>query len=352
MAAKKMLVPLDMVQNEIQNPVAQNLSGNPSSPLNGQWYYNTTTNKFMWRADDVWVDPLSRDNHVGTQAASTISDFDDAVRTSRLDQMAAPTGSVNLNSQKVTNLANGTSSGDAVNFGQLQAVAQGRDFKDSVRAKTATALPANTYNNGASGVGATITGNANGALPAQDGVTLVVDDRLLVSEDTTKNGIYVVTQVGSGGSPFILTRATDADTAVKVTAGMSVMVEEGTEYANEHWTLTTDGAIVIGTTSLVFAQTGAGTTYTQGTGISISGSTIAVDTSVVVRKYAASVGDNSATSFDLSHGLASTDVTVQVFDNSNGATVDADTVRLSSTQVRVSFASAPTTNQYRVVIHG
>jgi hypothetical protein len=58
-------------------------------------------------------DPYARANHTGTQAASTISDFDTQVRTSRLDQMAAPTGSVSANSQKITSLGTPTSNADA-----------------------------------------------------------------------------------------------------------------------------------------------------------------------------------------------------------------------------------------------
>lgn len=58
-------------------------------------------------------DPYARANHTGTQTASTISDFNTAVRTNRLDQMAAPTGSVSLNSQKVTSLATPTDNTDA-----------------------------------------------------------------------------------------------------------------------------------------------------------------------------------------------------------------------------------------------
>lgn len=65
------------------------------------------------------TDPLARANHTGTQTASTISDFDTQVRTSRLDQMAAPTASVSLNSQKITNLATPTANGDAVSLGYL-----------------------------------------------------------------------------------------------------------------------------------------------------------------------------------------------------------------------------------------
>jgi hypothetical protein len=65
------------------------------------------------------TDPLARANHTGTQTASTISDFDTQVRTNRLDQMTAPTASVSMNSQKLTNLANPTSNGDAVSLGYL-----------------------------------------------------------------------------------------------------------------------------------------------------------------------------------------------------------------------------------------
>jgi len=64
-------------------------------------------------AAKLTADPFARANHTGSQTASTISDFDTQVRTSRLDQMAAPTGSVSLNSQKITNLATPTSNTDA-----------------------------------------------------------------------------------------------------------------------------------------------------------------------------------------------------------------------------------------------
>ena len=65
------------------------------------------------------VNPYARANHTGTQTASTISDFDTQVRTSRLDQMAAPTSSVSINSQKLTNVADPTSNQDAVTLKYL-----------------------------------------------------------------------------------------------------------------------------------------------------------------------------------------------------------------------------------------
>ena len=65
------------------------------------------------------VDPLARANHTGSQTASTISDFDTQVRTSRLDQMAAPTAAVPLNAQKITGLADPTNAQDAVTLNYI-----------------------------------------------------------------------------------------------------------------------------------------------------------------------------------------------------------------------------------------
>ena len=61
------------------------------------------------------TDPLARANHTGTQTASTISDFDTQVRTSKVTDLAAPTGSFSMNSQKITNLGTATTSTDAIN---------------------------------------------------------------------------------------------------------------------------------------------------------------------------------------------------------------------------------------------
>jgi hypothetical protein len=63
------------------------------------------------------TDPLARANHTGTQTASTVSDFDTQVRTSKVTDLAAPTGSFSMNSQKITNLANPVDNGDAVSLG-------------------------------------------------------------------------------------------------------------------------------------------------------------------------------------------------------------------------------------------
>ena len=91
----------------------------------------------------------------------------------------------------------------------------------------------------------------------------------------------------------------------------------------------------------------------RSTGISVSGSGVAIDTSVVVRKYAASVGDGSATSYTVTHNLGTRDVTVAVYDNSSPyAEVVCDVQHTSTTAITVLFSVAPTSNQYRVVVQG
>lgn len=138
-------------------------------------------------------------------------------------------------------------------------VNDGLPWKPNCRAGTTTTLPANTYANGSSGVGATLTGNSNGALSAQDGVTLVVNERLLVKNESTgaNNGIYVLTQVGTAGAPYILTRGTDADSGAELVNAV-VKISEGSTLADTEYQCTTNATITVGSTSLTFAAAGGG----------------------------------------------------------------------------------------------
>jgi len=129
-----------------------------------------------------------------------------------------------------------------------------RDRKDNVRLATAAALGACTPTG--TGVGKILTQDA-GAVEDIDGVALVVGDRILVKDQAAQddNGIYTVTVVGDATpTQQVLTRAVDADTDAKVTAGMFTRVEEGTANAGTIWYLTTVNPIVLDTTNLVFSN--------------------------------------------------------------------------------------------------
>jgi hypothetical protein len=168
-----------------------------------------------------------------------------------------------------------TSGTDIVNKTYADAIASGIHFHESVNLATTAALPANTYNNGTSGVGATLTGNANGALSVDSTLTIVAE-RVLIKNEVTQanNGVYTVTQVGSAGTPYILTRATDFDsvgTGVdQIDEGDFFLVTSGTANVNTAWVQQTPPPITIGSTAIVFQQFSAPITYSAGTGLSES----------------------------------------------------------------------------------
>jgi hypothetical protein len=180
---------------------------------------------------------------------------------------------------------------DIVNKLYADSIASGINFHQSVRLATAAALPANTYNNGTSGVGATLTANANGALSV-DGVAAVVGNRILVKNEVAgaNNGVYTVTQTGSGAAPYILTRATDFDSAGtgvdQIDAGDFFLVTAGSTQANTSWVQQTPLPIVVGTTAIVFSQFAAPVLYSAGTGLTLAGTVFSItNTGVAASTY-------------------------------------------------------------------
>jgi len=163
----------------------------------------------------------------------------------------------------------------------VDSVAQGLHPIGDVVAMTTGALAACGYDNGTLGVGATLTEDAaNGALAAQDGVTLTLNQRLLVKDqaDTFENGVYQLSIVGDGATKWVLTRVTDMDVANEI-ASRFVFVSGGTTGANTGWVCTTEPeAVVLGTNAITFAQFSAAGQITAGTGLSKSGNTIGVGT--------------------------------------------------------------------------
>lgn len=184
--------------------------------------------------------------------ASKISDFDTQVRTNRLDQLAAPTASVSLNSQKITNLATPTSDTDAATKAYVDASRSGLDVKASCRVATTANI--------------TLSGTQT-----IDGISVIAGDRVLVKNQSTasQNGIYVV----AAGS---WSRATDADADAEVTSGLFTFIEEGTANADSGWVLTTDGSITVGSSSLAFSQFSGAGQITAGAGLTKTSNTLDV----------------------------------------------------------------------------
>ena len=325
-----------------------------------------------------------------------------AVVPSKEDHTHAFTPNTDLNMQgyKLANLATPTVSTDAATKQYVDDVAQGLNIHAASYAATTANLNA-TYNNGTSGVGATLTNAGTQAAFTTDGTTPSLNDRILVrlQSNTAENGIYTLTTVGSGSTNWVLTRATDFDSAVEIAGGDFTFVDNGSTLANTGW-VNVDEVNTVGTDPIVFQQFSGAGTYTAsngvvlngtvfsfdprtgyglqtgasgaeiklattsglnltsdlavgaGNGISVLTNTVAIDSNVVVSKYSTNVGDGSATSYTITHNLGTRDVIVSVYEASGSyAEVICDVNHATTNTITLLFSVAPTLNQYRVVVH-
>lgn len=410
--AKKFLVSLDLSKNELLNARIQNLASAPSSPVTGQTYYDTALGKFGVFNGTTW-DYMGTSEATGDVSSNTASSVDGEVAlfsgtggktikratgtglakltsgvlstaTAGTDYLA-PNGDgsalTGITSDQVSNesATSGTTVTDAINDIDSRVSNSEGDIttlQSDVTTLQSTKADITYVDNAVQGLSwkdavvAATTGNvtlAGSAPNTVDGVTLAANDRILVRAQSTgsQNGIYIVQTLGTGANGTWV-RANDADSSADIDAA-TVYVEGGSTYADTVWTLTTDNP-TLGTTALTFAQINGGavpqaSTTTQGkVELATQAETQAkTDTDRAVtpsgladfaRKYTGTIGDNSATSIAVTHGLGSQWVTAQVFDASSNAQVECDVVLTSSTQTTFTFATAPTTNQYRVVITG
>lgn len=146
--------------------------------------------------------------------------------------------------------------------------------KNSCVVATAVALPANTYANGSSGVGATLTASATGTLTV-DGVTTTLGMRILVKNEAAgaNNGIYSVTTAGATGVAYVLTRTTDLNTAAQF-PGATTDIQQGTANAGHAFMIAASGPFTIGTTAVVWQQQTGGGLLTAGAGITIASNVV------------------------------------------------------------------------------
>lgn len=160
----------------------------------------------------------------------------------------------------ITGMPTPVGGSDVANKDYVDAVTAGLDAHESVIAATTANLSA-TYANGTLGVGATLTNNGAQAALVLDTYAVDNGDRVLVKDQTTgaQNGIYVVTDKGSGATDWVLTRALDFDQAADINPGDYVLVSEGSAVSGggnkgSLWIQTALGPFVIGTTAIVFTE--------------------------------------------------------------------------------------------------
>ena len=273
------------------------------SPVTGSGTLSATlasqTANFVWASPDTTAgSPTFRAlvaNDIPSLTASKISNFDTQVRTSTLNQMAAPTASVSLNSQTITNLADPVNAQDAASKNYVDSVAQGLDAKSSVYAATTAALAVTARTSTTLTIGGTTL--------SLDGQALSNGQRVLVKNSTTgtgagtqDNGIYTVSGIGSS---VVLTRTTDMDAWTEVPNAF-VFVETGSTQADTGWVCTADPGGTLGTTAIAWTQFSAAGAYIGGAGLTLTGNTFDVGTASTSRIVV------NADNIDLASGVITT----------------------------------------------
>lgn len=373
--AKKFLVPIDLAKNSLLNAALHPTATAPTSPVTGQFYFDTGDSKVKVYGGSAWLTVGNTTEEiqdiVGAQitAGTGVSvSYDDAgagaitVANTGVTSIAGTTGEVDVSGStgsitiSLPATVSADISGNAATATKLATsrtielsgdVTGSASFDGSANATITATIAANSVALGTDTTGdyvASVSGTANEIEVTGTGegasVTIGLPDNVTIGNNLTVTGNLTV----SGTTTSVNTETINlADNIITLnsnatgspTENAGIEIERGTadnvalrwNEANDKWELTSDG-----------------TTY--------SNITTAADISSVPRKYAASVGDGAATSINVDHNLGTTDVQVQVFEVSSGDTVECDVTRSTTNRVVVAFATAPTSNQYRVVVIG
>lgn len=457
--SRKFLVPVDLSQNELQNARVANLASAPGSPVAGQVYFDTTLHEFGYWNGSAWVYPDAGGGTVTSESVATANGFAGTVAsatttpaitltttvtgvlkgngtaisaaTSGTDYAPATSGSsalkgngsggfssavlndvgtatsdYSLGSNKITSLKDPTLAQDAATKNYVDATVQGLQPKPTATVATTGALPAGTYSNGASGVGATFTVTATGTTTV-DGHVLAAADLVLVTSQasTFQNGLYTVTTAGTTGVSTVLTRHVDMDQTGEFAGALVPVGSTGTTNANSLWLANPSGTVTVGTTGIPFTELNKAADLVANNGVAISGNTVSIENSGVLTvahggtgastlaglvkgngtsaftaatagtdyaaatsgssvlkgngsggfssaKYTATIGDGSTTAIAVTHSLGTQDVIAQVRDASTNAVVECDIAQTSTSVTTFTFTVAPASNAYKVVIIG
>ena len=271
------------------------------------------------------------DDIVGKTGGVTIT----AIGTNQpISLVTTGSGSIDVNSARITELATPTAATDAATKAYVDSVAEGLHVHESCVAGTPGTLTSITggtitYDNGTAGVGATLT-TSSGNFDTIDGVSISTDDRVLVKNEVTtaNNGIYVKT------SSTVLTRASDFDTPAEMAGGDFVFIQQGSTLNDTGWVMT-DAVTTIGTDPVTFVQFSGAGTFTAGAGLTLTGTEFSItDTAVTAQAYGN--GTHNATFTVNGKGQLTAAANVAITANAEvltGTTINSSVVDSSLTSV-------------------
>jgi hypothetical protein len=224
-------------------------------------------------------------NTVNTDTANigTLTITDNEISATQVNESISlkPTGSgvVSVNSTRITDLADPINAQDAATKLYVDEIAQGLSVKPAVRVATTADLGA-TYDNGTNGVGSTLTIPATATLNI-DGITnWSVFDGILVKDQVNafENGRYYISTIGNISENWVLTRCAKCDEPSEIPS-MYIFVQEGLVYASTGWVATVEDFpnFDVGIDDILFTQFSGAGTYLPGSGLTLTGSTFAID---------------------------------------------------------------------------
>ena len=313
--AIKYLNNLDLNKNQLQQAVIQTASSDPSSPVAGQIYYNTTDNVLKFYNGSAFV---SAGGDLTAITSATTDQLTIANGTGPIPALTIVTGAV---ANAGTALATGDQIYDFVTTGinaRIQNVTDPTGAQDvATKAYVDTVATGMLEYKGAY--------NASTNSPALTGGSCIASGK----GDTytvTADGSFLGEQVRVGD--LIIVEVAIAASSTPALADFTI-VQSNVDLATA---AATSGAAVKGISGY------------DSNNFSVSGGFVSL------KKFSASIGDGSNTSYTVNHALGSRDVIVQLFDNSSYDTVIADVVRTDINNVTISFTVAPSTNDIRVLI--